>query len=391
MNRKLIVEKLNNLTSTQDNRLVVFKFCDSRLESIDCIGNDSLLGNIFVGKVKDIVDNINAAFIEFGANKIGYYSLVDNKNHIFLDSKNNNKLVKGDRILVQVSNDAIKTKACTLTSKISITGKTCVFINASQGIGFSKKIEDEEFKTKIHNIIMPPLGSYIIRTDAVNYPVDEIANEAEVLFETFNQIVEKAMHRPFGTLVYGESNPVIKYFSILKKDEYDEIIVEDMDVFETINRVMTNTEAKLTLYKDDLLPLKKLYSLEKHINNALSKKVWLKSGAYLIIEPTEAMTVIDVNTGKCISKSNSEENYLQINLEAAYEISRQLAIRNISGIIIVDFINMKADESKEKLMSYLKDIFSMSRVRTTVYDMTKLGLVEITRQKIKRSIYEEVD
>ena len=147
---------------------------------------------------------------------------------------------------------------------------------------------------------------------------------------------------------------------------------------------------KLRLYEDKLLPLHKLYSLENHLKNALHERVWLKSGAYLVIQPTEALTVIDVNTGKCISKKKDEQGYLRINLEAAKEVAKQIRLRNLSGIILVDFINLKEESSMEELLGFLQKELKKDPIVTTFVDVTKLQLVEITRKKIRKPLHETI-
>ena len=147
---------------------------------------------------------------------------------------------------------------------------------------------------------------------------------------------------------------------------------------------------KLRFYEDKLLPLAKLYSLEKHLEDALSQRVWLKSGGYLIIQPTEALTVIDVNTGKYDGKKRQEETFLKINMEAAKEIGRQLRVRNLSGIIVIDFISMEDKEKKQELIEYFKEVIRQDPVRTTFVDMTGLDLVEITRKKQHRPLHEQL-
>ena len=178
-------------------------------------------------------------------------------------------------------------------------------------------------------------------------------------------------------------------------EELEEILTDDGDIFEELTRYLEESRPeelpKLVLYDDPLLPLQKLYSLETAISHALARKVWLKSGAYLVIEPTEALAVIDVNSGKYAGRKKIDDTILKINLEAAEEIGRQLRLRNLSGIIIIDFIDMERAKDRECLMDSLRKIVSADPVKTTVVEMTKLNLVELTRKKVRRPFYEQMN
>jgi len=177
-----------------------------------------------------------------------------------------------------------------------------------------------------------------------------------------------------------------------RDDELDEILTDDKDIFEQLKVFVRECCPSLTdrsrLYCDDY-PLSKLYRLETELEQALSERVWLKSGGFLVIQPTEAMTVIDVNTGKYIGKKNAEETFLKLNLEAAKEIAHQIKLRNLSGIIIVDFIDMDEEENRQELMRQLDAFLSEDQIKTTLVDMTKLGLVEITRKKVRKPLCEQ--
>ena len=178
-----------------------------------------------------------------------------------------------------------------------------------------------------------------------------------------------------------------------RDDELDEIVTDSPLLFDRLSAFVKETcptlSGRLRLYTDDY-SLHKLYSLETELERALSERVWLKSGGFLVIQPTEAMTVIDVNTGKFTGKKNAEETFLKLNLEAAREIALQIRLRNLSGIIIVDFIDMETEESREELMRYLDSLLSSDQIKTTLVDMTKLGLVEITRKKVRRPLAEQL-
>lgn len=357
------------------------------------------LGDIYVGRVKDIVKNINAAFIEFEKNEVGYYSLLENHAPVYLNKKNTDKLCEGDTILVQVKKEAVKTKALTLTSDISLAGKYIVLNLNKSGVGISSKIKDTEFKANITKELEAIINTsglntgVVVRTNAVNVELEDIKNELISLIKRYSNIVETAKTRTIYTKVYSEDKEYLKMLKGVYEGEIDEIITDDINVYEDILNNFSediNKKYKVKFYEDELLPLYKLYSIESLIKDVLSKKVWLKSGGYLVIEHTEAMTVIDVNTGKCIKGKDIEKTSYNINIEATEEIVYQLKVRNISGIIIIDFINMSSEEKKSDLINYLKKLISKDRIKTDFIEMTKLELVELTRKKVEKPIFEQL-
>lgn len=355
-----------------------------------------LLGNVYIGRVQNVVKNINSAFIEIAKDVVCYYSLTDNTQHHFLNRKNTDKVCQGDLMLVQVSKEAIKTKAPSLTSDISITGNYIVMSLDGKGeVAVSAKLKDNAFRKAIHAKLMPLVESaegrmsLIVRTAAYNASEDEVLAEAEYMTGIEESIHIKANCRPAFTCLYKKEEQYICDIRENKLTDEDRIISDNEEILNNIAEHIPSAKNIISLYDDKLLPLYKCYSFEKIISDALSPRVWLKSGAYLIIEPTETLTVIDVNTGKFDgNKKNREDTFLKINLEAAGQICRQLKLRNMSGIIIVDFINMENPENNETLINFLKAELSKDSVPSFFIEMTKLGLVEITRKKIKKPLHE---
>lgn len=357
------------------------------------------ISDIYVGRVKDVVKNINAAFIEFEKNVVGYYSLIENHTPVYLNKKNTDKLCEGDTILVQIKKEAVKTKSLTLTSDISLAGKYIVLNLNKSGVGISSKIKDIEFKSNVTKVLEDIINNsefnigVVVRTNAVNADLEDIKNELTLLIKRYSNIVETAKTRTIYTKVYSEDKEYLKMLKGAYEGEIDEIVTDDINVYEDILNVYSedvNNKFKVKFYEDEILPLYKLYSIESLIKDVLSKKVWLKSGGYLVIEPTEAMTVIDVNTGKCTKGKDIEKTSYNINIEAAEEVAYQLKLRNISGIIIIDFINMSSEENKSDLINYLKRLIAKDRIKTDFIEMTKLELVELTRKKVEKPIYEQL-
>ncbi len=389
MNKRIITEYQGHIMTAvmENDKVISLDFDDF---------TPSLLGSIYVGKVKNIVNNIEASFVDIGIDENCYYSLKENKQHIFLNRKSDDKLVEGDEILVQVSKEAAKTKAPIVTSQINFAGKYAVLILNSPGIGFSSKIKNKSFKEAVKEELSGlPIEDYgvIIRTNAEQVSPEDISAEVMKLVFLAARITDSARFSSCFTCVYSPIRPYIT--KIRDSHSKDEAIVTDSElVYNQIMEEFWDSDQELcdrVKKYHDTYPLMKLYSLETVLEKALSKKVWLKSGGYLYIEPTEALTVIDVNTGKFLAGKDSEKTFLKINLEAAEEISVQLKLRNISGIIVVDFIDMKDKEDNDTLISALKNHLRNDTVKTTFVDITPLGLAEITRQKIKKPIYEVLE
>lgn len=362
--------------------------------------SSSVIGNIYVGRVERVVKNINAAFVEFQKGVNGYYSLEDNKKPVFLNCKNTDKVCQGDLLLVQAERDALKTKPAMLSSNIEFSGKYAALRRSGKGVSISAKLTDVKLKKAVKNALKPFSSEeygLIARTNCETLYYDETFHEEELVCEVerllaeYENILRIAPTRCAFTMLYGSKPDYLTKVVNARLDELETIVTDIPAVYRAVEELGdAAVNAKLRLYQDNLLPLDKLYSVSSRINDALKERVWLKSGAYLVMQPTEALTVIDVNTGKFISGKNKEEGFLKVNLEAAAEIGRQLRLRNYSGIIVVDFIDMKKPRSKQILMETLREIAAKDRVKTTVIDMTGLGLVEITRKKIKKPLHEQI-
>lgn len=344
----------------------------------------NVLGNIYVGYVKDIVKNINCAFVEYEVGQKAYLPLSSTKLPVFLNTKNTNKLCEGDRIIVQISKDAIKTKDAVCTTNFELVGKYTILSYGGKGISFSKKIGDTEFKSTISEALSQYITedyNLLIRTNAYNAPLEHIKREVASLSDKYYSIINIASTRPKNSLLYEGENPVYSILRDLYLEEGDRIVTDCKEIYDDI--ISYGLKPYTEFYQDSLLPLYKLNSLESVFEDITNRKIWLKSGAYLIIDYTEAMTVIDVNTGKCDKGKDKEKTFLNINLEAAKEIARLLSLRNISGIIIIDFIDMKDSKNRQYLLSSMKEYTSYDRIGTNVVDFTRLNLMEITRKKTR--------
>lgn len=368
-----------------------FLLQDSKLlqMQVDC-PQDYQIGDIFIGKVKNIVPSIRAAFVQFAAGQIGFLPLSDCKERSILHHRDGRPLSCEDEIVVQIKKEPVKTKEATLTTDISFQSEHFVLMPYSCGIHFSRKldgIQKQKLTEQLTEIIAQFFGEYdifssqyglIVRTNAVFAPFQQLSMQLHDLFHQAGEVLKCADKRTVFSKLYEQESFYERVLSNTYHISELLIITDQKDVFAKLEE---SGYTNIRFYQDDRIDLLHLYGLHAQITESASKKVWLKSGGYLIIEPTEAMTVIDVNSGKAIRRKETESFILQINLEAAGEIARQLRLRNISGMILVDFINMKETENKILLMERLRAYFAEDPIETVLVDMTKLGLIEITRRK----------
>lgn len=377
-----------------NNEKLGILFEDGKAMEIRCYEDSSILGNVYRARVSNLSPNINAVFVDIKKGESCYLSM---------DDYHGEKLKTGDLVTVQVVRDKIKTKRYAVTTDISLQGDYAV-TTLFAPVGVSSKIADnarkKELKSLMRNLLITEqdaqlqladknaaeierikkltLGG-IIRTQAEQAEDTAIEQEIKTQTRQLYSIMKKAEYAPQYTCLYHTEVEYIKDIRRMHALQDVEIITDIPEVVEAV--------PEISLYTDEYT-LTLRYSLAGLLEKTLSKRAYLKSGAYLVIEPTEAMTVIDVNSGKSIKGRNAEEQFLKINIEAAREIARQLRLRNISGIVMIDFINMKEEEHNRELMKVLSESVHIDPVRTTVVDMTKLGLVELTRQKGKRALHE---
>ena len=393
MGKKLIITKLNQ-------KIISSLFDENDLVQINVEKEEenSLLGNIYVGKVKNIVKNINAAFVEIEHGQMCYLSLSEVKHAIFTKENKTEQVRIGDELIVQISKEDVKTKAPVVTTDINITGKYVVLVHGKPGIGVSNKVESDKDRKRLRKLLEPYISGqygFIIRTNASLVSEELIKNEIEVLLKLYEDIKNYGIYRLRFSKVYQTPKAYICSIRDGLSHEIESFITDDTFMYSEIKEYLETYQKedlhKLKLYSDPMLPLIKLYGIETKLENALKEKVWLKSGGNLIIQPTEALTVIDVNTSKAVTgKKNVEETFFKLNLEAAKEIAKQIRLRNLSGIIIVDFIDMKKEENKECLLNTLNEYLKQDPVKTMLIDMTALNLVEITRKKIRKPLYEQI-
>ncbi|MCR5702906.1 MAG: ribonuclease E/G [Lachnospiraceae bacterium] len=387
MNR-IIITQLNDI-----KYLLVYED-DVLVECHPLEENDLQIGNIYLGRVQKKVKNINAAFVMLDGEDVGYLPL-DNRPYIVTNRQLPNGLpsiAESDIILVQVEQEPIKLKQAKITGNICLTGRYVVLDLNYGHVGVSKKIVNKERREELMGLIKPR-DEYnfgcVFRTGCDNTDNKDIILEYEKLADKLETIIRNATYEKKTGIVH-KSKP--EYISLIENYGIDRVSViktDDECIYKELLEYYNGNEVEVLLY-DEECPYYKLLGLEEDIKKALNIKCWLKSGGFLIIEPTEAMVVIDVNTGKAIDGRDKDKHILKVNLEAAKEIARQLRLRNLSGIIMVDFINMKNEDNKRVLVDCLRREFSKDKISTNFIDITRLDVFEITRKKQKRPLHEIV-
>lgn len=395
------MEKTKLLVMRQKDEIISACYEKNRMiqASVEPIAKESILGNIYLGQVKNIVKNINAAFVEYEEGKMCYLSLrEDTSAAVFANTKTSSKICEGDFVIVQISKEDVKTKAPVATIGFSFTGKYLVLTHGKPNISLSKKILDEEERKRLTLLLKPWEGKgygLIVRTNAVGITEEKLLSELYILEGLYKNIMDFGIHKGKGALLYQSPPRYLCEMRDLREDFLEEILTDDRilhrQIREYLEKYQLEDLKKLRLYDDKTLSLDRMYGVETGLKKAVSKQVWLKSGGTLVIEPCEALTVIDVNTGKAVKGNKKvQETFLKINLEAAKEIAFQLRLRNLSGIIIVDFIDLEEDTAKEVLLRELKVALAEDPIRCVVVDMTALGLVEITRKKLWKPLHEQL-
>ncbi|MBN8046259.1 MULTISPECIES: Rne/Rng family ribonuclease [Paraclostridium] len=371
--KNIVIESLVN-----SQKVAVLE--DGKLSELFIESNSSKsVSNIYRGVVKKALKGIEAYFVDIGSDKLAYLSM-----------KKNEEVKCGQDILVQVNKEAIGTKGAKLNTEISFAGRYLVYIPSNDRLTISNKIKLEKERFRLKKIVQGVDEEFtgIIRTEAVGCSKEEIEQDIFDLKEKYNTVLKEYKLGIGPKLLYKDLDFASKYVKDNVNDSVLKIIVNNNDKYEELKNILGHIDKN---YKDKLLlennkDVFDLYSVQSQIDKCLNRKVWLKSGGYLIIDKTEALTVIDVNTGKFTGNSNLEETIYQTNLEAAIEISKLLRIRDIAGIIIVDFIDMQKNEYKKNLLEVLSKETDKDRRKTNVMGMTKLGLVEIARRREKDSI-----
>lgn len=355
------------------------------------VDNPSLVGNIYIARVSQVMEQLHAAFLQAGDLK--FYFPYEDLEHIIFTKKQGNpdKLCQGDELVVQVCRDAIKTKEICVTGNITLGGEHVLITTGNLLQGVSKKLPGDmrnEMKELLGQMKHLPYG-IVVRTSAQRVDISEIQRELQQLDDTYHTFISTVSHRTCGQLVQEAPHPFLDHIKRLQREGCSQIITDQADWFRLLPSLIID-ETEVKLYQDDTYPMEKLYNIDKIIEDIQKKHVYLPSGGSLVIESTEALTVVDVNSGKNTKKLPKEQYYLYNNREAARAIATQLRLRNISGMIVIDFINMTKEENRHEILSILRNACKQDYVKVSVLDYTKLGLVEMTREKKYASVAEQL-
>ena len=361
---------------------------------VEAVSKSSILGNIYIGRVENIATNIQAAFVNIAKGVSCFLPLEEAKNAVFTKKNGKKDLCIGDELLVEVTREKQKNKPASVSANLNFSGKYLILTTGNHLLGISKKLhatERERLQALLKDQITDTFG-IVVRTAAKDASDEEILKELEMLTKQCHACLQGAMHRTAFTRLREAPPFYLQFLKNRNLTEVQKITTDIPSVHEVLLQYLQDTKEaeKLHLYTDTQVSLFALYSLTHELERALHRQVWLPSGAYLVIDPTEALTVIDVNSGKNIKKKAREELVFSVNVEAAHEIARQLILRNISGICIIDFIDMKEKEHREELMHILRMDLKKDKVPATLVDITRLGLVELTRKKVQKSLKEQL-
>lgn len=352
-----------------------------------------LVGNIYKGRVQNVLPGMQAAFVDIGAEKNAFLYIGDGKTHDPIKASDQSVHIHvGQSLPVQITKDAYGTKGPRATMHITLPGRTVVLMPTAAYIALSHRIEEEGERARLHAIaerVCPEGMGLLVRTAAVGGEEAAIEEDVRQLVHLWQAILARYELPGRGSsLLYRDADLLIRIVRDSFGEETDSLIVDDREAFARVAELVRAFSPALLprmRLHGARTPLFKAYGVEAEIEKLGAREVELKNGGFLVIDKTEALTVIDVNTGKYVGRTNLAETVYRTNLEAAEEIIKQIRLRDIGGIIVIDFIDMEKDEQKESLLAHLRELAARDRTKTNVVDITGLGLVEITRKKSRQN------
>ena len=352
----------------------------------------TIVGNIYQGQVKNVLPGMQAAFVDIGYKKNAFLYIGDVfQNNIAQYISAHQGFFVGQQVLTQIVKDTTDTKGPRATTNLTIPGRYVVLMPNAEYIGISRRIEDETERERLKNIaqnVCPGNMGLIIRTVAEGKSEDLLKKDIKYLLNTWNAVNARAKVSKPPTLLYRDADLVIRIVRDYLDGTIDKLIIDDYDAYNRVVELlkyMPDIKTEVEYYRGHE-PIFSFYKIEGEIEKLCKRKVELKSGGHIVIDKAEALTVIDVNTGKFVGKTNLADTVFYTNKEAAAEIVKQIRLRDISGIIIIDFIDMESAAEKEYLLKLLEEKFKQDKVKTNIVGITGLGLVEITRKKSRKSI-----
>jgi ribonuclease G len=391
-----------------------------------------IAGNIYKGMVVRVLPGMQAAFVDVGLEKAAFlyvsdvYRPIVDLEQLFQNSSGSEdegqaveegpdatepvikdilpftrshnedrieeRLQEGQELLVQVAKEPIGTKGARITTHVTLPGRNLVLMPMVEHIGVSRRIEDEKERRRLRDLvcaIKPPSCGFIVRTAADGAEAEKLKAEMDFLLKLWQNIQRRAENSPVPSLIYQDLDITLRAVRDLFTKEVDRLVIDSPSEYQKVlnftGTFLPSLHSAVELY-DSEEPIFDAYGIEMEVQRALGRKVWLKSGGYIVIEATEALTAIDVNTGRYVGKRNLEETILKTNLEAVKEIACQLRLRNIGGIIIIDFIDMEKEGNRDKVFNALSEAMHRDKSKSNILRMSELGLIEMTRKRTKESI-----
>ncbi|MBI4965643.1 MAG: Rne/Rng family ribonuclease [Desulfomonile tiedjei] len=397
----MVKKMLINASHTEECRVAVV--CDGVLEELDVAvkTHEPTLGNIYKAVVSRVEPSLQAVFVDYGASRNGFLSINDVHPSYFPESFEGGRrrpriqdvFKKDDHVLVQVNKEERQHKGASLTTNISIAGRYLVLMPGTELCGVSRKIEDEEERKKLKEILkqlkMPENMGFIIRTAGMGRTKTDLIRDLDYLLRLWQSIETTLEQKPSPCLLHKEHDVVIRSIREHFSSDISELLVDDKEVHRRVrdffHQVMPRYENLVKLYQEKR-PLFNKYQLEEQIEQVYRKRINLKSGGYILIEPTEAMVTVDVNSGGATKEKGIEETAFRVNMEAAPEIARQLRLRDLGGIIVIDFIDMVHKNHKQEVEKAVKAVLKKDRAKSKVLRISTLGLLELSRQRLKSSL-----
>lgn len=409
-------------STPQESRIAVMEdglLADFLIERKEEMG---IAGNIYKGKVARVLPGMQAAFIEIGMDKAGFLhasdfyevpedvqiisEATDGEETEFEDAPRRpppgrrlpleKRLSRGEDILVQVAKDPLGTKGARVTSHVSLPGRYMVFMPGTNHIGISRRIEIEEERKRLKEIAQSmgtQHGGFILRTACEGQSKREIQRDLAFLARLWKGIQKKAEGAAAPALIHQDLDLITRTIRDFFTTDTEQVVVDSNKdhkrIIDFVRHFMPRLKSKIVLHEDKE-PLFDRHGIEEKLAKALDRRVWLRSGGYIIIERTEALTAVDVNTGRFVGKRSQEETIFKTNLEAVQEVVRQLRLRNAGGIIIIDFIDMEKEGNRKKVYDALKEALKKDKARTNILKISELGLVEMTRQRTRESLENQM-
>ena len=360
--------------------------------SVERTESAHLVGNIYKGRVQNVLPGMQAAFVDIGYEKNAFLYIGDGMPKNAIQSMNQTERFHiGQNVIIQIVKDAIGLKGPRATTHLTLPGRYVVLMPTVSYIGISRRIEDVEERERLKNIageICPKEMGIIVRTVAAGKSEAVLKKDIDYLIKLWNSLLARSKVSNAPTLLYRDADLVIRIVRDYFSAEINELIVDQQDAYHRITELLAYTSPELVnrikLY-NGIQDIFDAYQLKEEVEKLGKRQVDLKSGGFIVIDKTEALTVIDVNTGKFVGETNLADTVFHTNLEAAAEITKQIRLRDIGGIIIVDFIDMETEEQKQQVLRFLEEKVKEDKTKTNIVDITSLGLVEITRKKSRQN------